>query len=121
MATGDMVDFLPEGASAMLMTAAWQNQVAGTTTAETTSRLPTWPNLVGMGYVLTMIAVFTTEYSERGAMHGPLFYMIAAVAYPAVLVASVRATACIASSASRSRPIVSAAWASRSCARTHCA
>jgi hypothetical protein len=75
---------------AMLMTASWQNQVAGTQGAEW--RLPTRLNLVGMGYVLTMIAVFTTEYSERGAMHGPLFYVIAAVAYPTVLVASVRAS-----------------------------
>jgi hypothetical protein len=77
---------------AMLMTAAWQNQVAGAGNAGSARGLPTWLNLVGMGYVLTMIAVFTTEYSERGAMHGPLFYVIAAVAYPAVLVASVRAT-----------------------------
>jgi hypothetical protein len=78
----------------MLMTAAWQNQVAGTAAAaDAPHRLPTWLNLVGMGYVLTMITVFTTEYSERGAMHGPLFYVIAAIAYPGVLVASVRATA----------------------------
>ena len=76
---------------AMLMTAAYQNQVAAKGNATLASlTLPARLNLVGMGYVLTMIAVFTTEYSERGAMHGWFFYVVAAVAYPTVLVAAVR-------------------------------
>jgi hypothetical protein len=37
-----------------------------------------------------MIAVFTTEFSERGLMHGEFFYRVAAIAYPVVLVAAVR-------------------------------
>ena len=73
---------------AMLMMAAYQNQVR-----EAERTLPTRLNLVGLGYVLTMIAVFTTEFSERGAMHGVRFYAISALAYPAVLVVAVRAAA----------------------------
>jgi hypothetical protein len=72
---------------AMLMMAAHQNQAA-----RRASLLPARLNLVGMGYVLTMISVFTTEFSERGLMHGELFYRIAALAYPVVLVGAVRAS-----------------------------
>jgi hypothetical protein len=71
---------------AMLMTAAYQSQAPVEARA-----LPARLNLVGMGYILTMIAVFTTEFTERGAMHGEFFYRVAAVAYPVVLVAAVRA------------------------------
>jgi hypothetical protein len=70
---------------AMLMSAAYQNQVP-----DDARRLPARLNLVGLGYVLTMITVFTTEFSERGAMHGPFFYIIAALAYTHVLVGAGR-------------------------------
>ena len=68
---------------AMLMMAAYQNQVP-----ESRRGLPARLYLVGLGYVLTMI----TEFSERGAMHGPFFYQIAALAYVHVLVGAVRAS-----------------------------
>lgn len=46
-----------------------------------------------LGLMLSMVAVFTTEYSERGAQHGSQFYRVSAMSYPILLTAAARASA----------------------------
>jgi hypothetical protein len=44
------------------------------------------------GIALSMVAIYTTEYSFRGFQHGADFYRVSALAYPVVLVAAARAS-----------------------------
>lgn len=72
---------------AMLMTAAYRNQVA-----ESRRRVPERIHLVAVGLLLSMLAVFATEYTSRWNMHGPVFYRISAVVFGFVLVSAARAS-----------------------------
>jgi hypothetical protein len=42
--------------------------------------------------VLVMLGIFSTEYHDRTLMHAGIFYIVSALAFPAVLVASIRST-----------------------------
>lgn len=73
---------------AMLMTAAERHRAPD---ARTRRRLEL--GLVyALGVMLSMVAVFTTEYSERGFQHASRFYVVSAMAYPVLLAASARAS-----------------------------
>jgi hypothetical protein len=68
---------------ALLMTASYQNGVTGAARVA-----PGRLYLYSMGLLVTMASVFATEYTERSAMHSPLFYQICAGAFPLLLVAA---------------------------------
>ncbi len=42
--------------------------------------------------VLTIVAIFTTEYHEKVGMHSSLFYIVSALVFPAILVSTARST-----------------------------
>ena len=76
---------------ALLMILAWQNRARDTGGERPPRRLELLYVYVA-GIALSMIAIYTTEYSFRGFQHGPDFYRVSALAYPVVLVATARAS-----------------------------
>ena len=76
---------------ALLMIVAWQNRArdAGTNRPQRQLELL---YLYVAGLALSMVAIYTTEYSFRSFQHGPDFYRVSALAYPLVLVATARAS-----------------------------
>jgi hypothetical protein len=75
---------------ALLMILAWQNR-ARDARGEPPRRLELLYVYVA-GLALSMVAIYTTEYSFRGFQHGADFYRVSALAYPIVLVATARAS-----------------------------
>lgn len=73
---------------AMVMTAAARSDAPD---ARTRRRLE-WGLVYALGVMLSMVAVFTTEYSQRGAQHASLFYRVSAIAYPVLLCGAARAS-----------------------------
>jgi hypothetical protein len=73
---------------AMVMTAAARSDAPD---ARTRRRLE-WGLVYALGVMLSMVAVFTTEYSQRGAQHASLFYRVSAMAYPVLLCGAARAS-----------------------------
>ena len=69
---------------ALLMTVSYQNGVSGAARV-----VPGRLYLYSMGLLVTMASVFATEYTERSAMHSPLFFRVCAMAFPLLLVAAV--------------------------------
>lgn len=55
------------------------------------SRAP-WVVAYASGLVLSMIAIFCTEYHDRTLMHSGIFYIVASLAFPFGLVAAGRST-----------------------------
>jgi hypothetical protein len=53
------------------------------------SRAP-WIVAYASGLVLTMVAIFTTEYHDRTMMHGGLMYAVASLVFPFALVSAAR-------------------------------
>jgi hypothetical protein len=90
---------------ALLMILAWQNRArdAGGDPAwrpqDAPRNIAASPRQLELLYVytagiaLSMVAIYTTEYSFRGFQHGAEFYRISALAFPIVLVATARASA----------------------------
>jgi len=76
---------------ALLMILAWQNRARDSSGERPPRRLELLYMYVA-GIALSMIAIYTTEYSFRGFQHGPDFYRVSALAYPVVLVATARAS-----------------------------
>ena len=68
---------------ALLLTVAYQNRVTGAARVA-----PGRLYLYSMGLLVTMASVFATEYTDRSAMHSPLFFRVAAIAFPLLLVAA---------------------------------
>ena len=89
---------------ALLMILAWQNRArdAGgdsvSRTQDAPRKLTSSPRQLERLYVyvagiaLSMVAIYTTEYSFRGFQHGADFYRVSALAFPVVLVATARAS-----------------------------
>jgi hypothetical protein len=75
---------------ALLMLAAWQNRACDAG-AERPPRQIVLLYLYVAGLALSMVAIYTTEYSFRGFQHGATFYRISALAYPVVLIGTARA------------------------------
>jgi hypothetical protein len=73
---------------ALVMTAAARS---GAPDAQTRRRLEL-AFVYALGLMLAMVAVITTEYSERGFQHGSHFYGVSAIAYPVILVAAARSS-----------------------------
>jgi hypothetical protein len=76
---------------ALFMLAAWQNRARDTGTDRPPRQLE-WLFVYVAGLALSMVAIYTTEYSFRGVQHSPQFYRVSALAYPIVLVAAARAS-----------------------------
>ena len=55
------------------------------------ARAAHWTVAYTSGLVLTMLAIFTTEYADRVLMHSGIFYVVAAIAFPFALVSAGRA------------------------------
>ena len=51
-----------------------------------------WVVAYTSGLVLTMVAIFATEYTDRVIMHRALFYQVSAFIFPFVLIGAARAT-----------------------------
>jgi hypothetical protein len=75
---------------ALLMILSWQNR-ARDAGGDSLRRLELLYVYVA-GLALSMVAIYTTEYSFRGFQHGVDFYRVSALAYPVVLVATARAS-----------------------------
>jgi hypothetical protein len=75
---------------ALLMILAWSNRArdAGGSPRRRLELLYVY----AAGLALSMVAIYTTEYSFRGFQHGADFYRISALAYPVVIVAAARAS-----------------------------
>ena len=71
---------------ALLLTLAQQNRAEG----KTRTRLAIALAVTG-GLFIMNFAIFLTEFSERQAMHSPLFYLVAAIAFPYALCSMGRA------------------------------
>jgi hypothetical protein len=71
---------------ALLLTLAQQNRAEG----KTRTRLAVALAITG-GLFIMNFAVFLTEFSERQAMHSPLFYVVTALAFPYALCSMGRA------------------------------
>ncbi len=56
------------------------------------SGMAPWVVAFTSGLVLTMVAIFTTEYHEKIRMHSSLLYIVAALVFPAILVSAARST-----------------------------
>jgi hypothetical protein len=56
-----------------------------------TNTASAWIVAYGCGLVVTMLAIFTTEFSDRVLMHSGLFYSVASLAFPFALVSAGRA------------------------------
>jgi hypothetical protein len=76
---------------ALLMILAWQNRARDIGGERPPRRLELLYVYVA-GLALSMVAIYTTEYSFRGFQHGVTFYRVSALAYPIVLVATARAS-----------------------------
>jgi hypothetical protein len=76
---------------ALLMILAWQNRARDVGSDRPPRRLELLYVYVA-GLALSMVAIYTTEYSFRGFQHGAAFYRVSALAYPIVLVATARAS-----------------------------
>ena len=76
---------------ALLMILAWQNRARDAGGERPPRRLELLYVYVA-GIALSMLAIYTTEYSFRGFQHGADFYRVSALAYPVVLVATARAS-----------------------------
>src|SRR5687768_11472769 len=76
---------------ALLMILAWQNRARDAGGERPPRRLELLYVYVA-GIALSMLAIYTTEYSFRGFQHGADFYRVSALAYPIVLVATARAS-----------------------------
>jgi hypothetical protein len=50
-----------------------------------------WTVAYTSGLVLTMLAIFTTEYADRVLMHSGIFFVVAAIVFPFALVSAGRA------------------------------
>jgi len=81
--------FLMILAGALLLAQAAQSR--DTSHADGASSTP-WIVAYTSGLVLTMLAIFTTEYHDRVLMHSGIFYITSALVFPFVLVAAGRAT-----------------------------
>ncbi len=81
--------FLTILAGALLLAVAEQARDEGAVDAGT--RAP-WAVAYTSGLVLTMLAIFTSEYHEPDMMHSGVFYATSALVFPFVLVAAGRAT-----------------------------
>ena len=55
-------------------------------------RVAPWIVAYCNGLVITMLSIFSTEYHDRVLMHSAIFYVVSAIVYPYVLVASARNT-----------------------------
>jgi hypothetical protein len=77
---------------ALLMILAWQNRARDDGGGHPPRQLELLYVYVA-GLALSMVAIYTTEYSFRGFQHGAAFYRVSALAYPIVLVAAARASA----------------------------
>jgi hypothetical protein len=71
---------------AMVWTLAWQNRITDEAVKCRLERLFVYE----AGLLLSMAAVFVTEYSGRTVMHGTQFYRVAGLVYPMLLLASAR-------------------------------
>ena len=76
---------------AMLMLLAWQNRARDDGGARPPRTLELLYVYVA-GIALSMVAIYTTEYSFRGFQHAATFYRVSALAYPIVLVGAARAS-----------------------------
>jgi hypothetical protein len=73
---------------AVALAAAAQSRHAGTPER---SAAP-WLVAYASGLVLTIIAIFCTEFTDRPLMHRSVFYVVSAIAFPFALVAAGRST-----------------------------
>ena len=55
------------------------------------SRGASWTVAYASGLVLTMLAIFTTEYTDPVLMHSGIFYVVASIVFPFALVSAARA------------------------------
>ncbi len=76
---------------ALFMIAAGQNR-ARALGDDRVPRKVEWLYVYVAGLALSMVAIYTTEYSFRGVQHGSQFYRVSALAYPVVLVAAARSS-----------------------------
>jgi hypothetical protein len=76
---------------ALFMLSAWQNRARDATGTRPPRELELLYVYVA-GLALSMVAIYTTEYSFRGVQHAPQFYRISALAYPFVLIGTARAS-----------------------------
>jgi hypothetical protein len=76
---------------ALFMLAAWQNRARDAGGARPPREIELLYLYVS-GLALSMVAIYTTEYSFRGFQHGPTFYRVSALAYPIVLIGTARAS-----------------------------
>src|SRR5919202_6063309 len=76
---------------AMLMLLAWQNRARDAGGGRPPRRIELLYAYVA-GLALSMVAIYTTEYSFRGFQHEATFYRVSALAYPLVLVGAARAS-----------------------------
>lgn len=72
---------------AMLMALAWQNRAA------IRDRRLQALFIYGAGLLLLMVSILATEYLQRWDMHRALFYQVACVAFPFVLISAARGSA----------------------------
>ena len=77
-------------AGALVWTLAWQNRMGAESDPALRRRLGLLFVICG-GLMLSMRAIYVTEYSYRGYQHMSSFYKIAALAFPSALVALSRA------------------------------
>ena len=56
------------------------------------SGMAPWIVAFTSGLVLTIVAIFTTEYHDKIRMHSSLFYIVSALVFPAILVSAARST-----------------------------
>ena len=71
---------------AVVLAMAVQSRVA----ESSANGIAPWIVAYASGLVITMIAVFCTEYHDRTLMHSGIFYLVAALAFPMALVAAGR-------------------------------
>jgi hypothetical protein len=76
---------------ALFMLAAWQNRAVDAHGMRPPRRLELLYVYVA-GLALSMVAIYTAEYSFRGFQHSAEFYRVSALAYPVALIASARAS-----------------------------
>jgi hypothetical protein len=77
---------------ALLMIVAWQNRARDAGGDDRPPRQLELLYVYVAGIALSMVAIYTTEYSWRGVQHGAEFYRVSALAYPVVLIAAARAS-----------------------------
>ena len=67
------------------------DSIAATSWPDTGARGASWTVAYASGLVLSMLAIFTTEYADRVLMHSGIFYAVAALVFPFALVSAGRA------------------------------